>query len=287
MKVADEWFAFETVDEGVTRIWEPWVHDLMQANVWHVRGREADLLVDAGMGVGDLADALRRRGLTGDRPLLLTVTHCHADHVGSAHQFWPRAVHLAEAALLARPSTWHPLLAEEYETDLAAYFGGPDGLEPADGSARGTWDAASSGLVVGALPAPDFDPAAFTVPAAAPTVQLQEGDVVDLGDRAWRVMHLPGHSPGGIGLWDERAGILFSGDVVYDEGMLLDELTGSSIPEYLATMERLRGLPVERVYAGHGRPFGRAQLHERIDAYLEWRGGRTQTSVSQKDLGGR
>jgi glyoxylase-like metal-dependent hydrolase (beta-lactamase superfamily II) len=272
MKVAGEWFSFETVDDGVTRIWEPWVHDLMQANVWLVRGREADLLVDAGMGVGDLAGALRRRGLAAERPLLLIVTHCHADHAGGAHQFWPRAVHVAEAGLLARPSGWHPLLVEEYGADLAQYFAGEGAADPAD-AATPTWDAAASGLVVGALPEPGFDPAAFTVPPAAPTVQLQEGDILDLGDRACRVLHLPGHSPGSIGLWDERGGVLFSGDVVYDEGMLLDELTGSSIPDYLATMERLRELPVERVYAGHGRPFGRRLLHERVDGYIDWRGG--------------
>jgi len=273
MKVAEEWFAFETVDEGVTRIWEPWVHDLMQANVWHVRGREADLLVDAGMGVGDLADALRRRGLSGRRPLFLVVTHCHADHAGGAHQFWPRAIHVAEAALLARPVAWHPLVVEEYGPDLAAYFTGTTEDDPCAGPTT-AWDAAASGLVVGALPAPGFDPAAFTVEPATPTVQLQEGDVLDLGDRTCRVLHLPGHSPGSVGLWDERAGVLFSGDVVYDEGMLLDELTGSSILDYLATMERLRGLPVEQVYAGHGRPFGRRLLHERIDAYVDRRGGR-------------
>ena len=44
-----------------------------------------------------------------------------------------------------------------------------------------------------------------------------------LGDRHFEVLHLPGHSPGSIGLWERRTGILFSGDALYD-GPLLDEL---------------------------------------------------------------
>jgi len=37
---------------------------------------------------------------------------------------------------------------------------------------------------------------------AAPTRVLGAGDVIDLGDRAFEVLYLPGHSPGSIGLWE-------------------------------------------------------------------------------------
>jgi glyoxylase-like metal-dependent hydrolase (beta-lactamase superfamily II) len=40
--------------------------------------------------------------------------------------------------------------------------------------------------------------------------------VIDTGDRHFEVLHLPGHSPGSIGLWEERSGTLFSGDAIYD-----------------------------------------------------------------------
>ena len=78
---------------------------------------------------------------------------------------------------------------------------------------------------------------------ARPTVLVQAGDIVDIGNRHFEVLHLPGHSPGSIGLWEEATGTLFSGDAVYD-GPLLDELPTSSITDYLATMARLRELPV-------------------------------------------
>jgi glyoxylase-like metal-dependent hydrolase (beta-lactamase superfamily II) len=71
-----------------------------------------------------------------------------------------------------------------------------------------------------------------------------------------------------VGLWAEDAGVLLAGDVVYDSGELLDEMKGSSVPDYCATLRRLRELPVQTVYAGHGRPFGRDLLGRRIEEYL-------------------
>ena len=81
---------------------------------------------------------------------------------------------------------------------------------------------------------------------------------------------LPGHSPGSIGLWDCSAGILFSGDAVYD-GPLLDELGDSDIGQYCVTMERLMALPVTVVHAGHDPSFGRDRLRQLAAAYLQRR----------------
>ena len=99
---------------------------------------------------------------------------------------------------------------------------------------------------------------------------MDEGDVIDLGDRHFEVLHLPGHSAGSIGLWEAASGTLFSGDAVYD-GPLLDRLPESDIGAYVQTMKRLRELPVRVVHAGHEPSFGRERLHEIIDAYLKKR----------------
>ncbi len=84
---------------------------------------------------------------------------------------------------------------------------------------------------------------------------------------AIEVLHLPGHSPGSIGLWEAATGTLFSGDALYD-GPLLDEVPGADIAAYVRTMRRLRGLPVTVVHAGHDPSFGRDRLVELCDAYL-------------------
>ena len=49
---------------------------------------------------------------------------------------------------------------------------------------------------------PDYSPATYSIKAAPLTDHIDEGDVIDLGDHAYQVLHLPGHSPGSIGLWD-------------------------------------------------------------------------------------
>jgi glyoxylase-like metal-dependent hydrolase (beta-lactamase superfamily II) len=101
-----------------------------------------------------------------------------------------------------------------------------------------------------------------------PRVRLvDEGTEIDLGDRCFEVLHLPGHSPGSIGLWERATGTLFSGDAIYD-GPLLDELAESSIEDYCTTMERLLRLPVTVVHGGHDPSFGRDRLRELATAYL-------------------
>jgi glyoxylase-like metal-dependent hydrolase (beta-lactamase superfamily II) len=121
--------------------------------------------------------------------------------------------------------------------------------------------------LVTALPYAGFDVADYVMKPARNVQAVDEGTIVDIGNRHFEVLHLPGHSPGGIGLWEAASGTLFSGDAIYD-GPLLDEIDGAHIPTYVRTMKRLRDLPVEVVHAGHEPSFGRARLIELVDAYL-------------------
>src|SRR5262249_38723802 len=122
-------------------------------------------------------------------------------------------------------------------------------------------------LLLTDLPRPGYDPGRYRLRPAPPTCVLTDGDHVELGDRDFRVLHLAGHTAGSIGLLDESGGALFPGDVVYDD-VLLDELTGSSISDYLTTMERLHDLPVQVVHPGHGDSFGPDVLRRIASSYL-------------------
>ena len=121
-----------------------------------------------------------------------------------------------------------------------------------------------------ALPDPSFSLSTFAIQSTRPTRTVDEGDVIDLGDRHFEVLHLPGHSPGSLGLYDSGSGTLFSGDAIYD-GELLDDLPDSSISDYVVTMRRLRELPVQIVHGGHEPSFGRERLIQLIDGYLDRR----------------
>ena len=163
-----------------------------------------------------------------------------------------RAIHQAEAATAAEPGL----------TTLVTGYFPPSVTEP---YLHAGYDMPE--LLIDAAPAEGFDPAAVVIAAAPATRVLHGGDVLELGSRQFEVLHLPGHSPGSIGLWEARTGVLFSGDAVYD-GPLLDELDGSDIDDYIATMIRLRELPVTVVHGGHESSFDRHRLIALCDAYL-------------------
>lgn len=245
LPVATEWFALTEVGHGITRITEPHVRPLLRANFWHVRGRDRDLIVDCGLGVAPLRAALP--SLFAHDPVLV-LTHAHLDHMGSAHEF---------------DDCWaHP-------------------SEPVETPGRGTLDGPTLARMLGlyrenqrlpdtlitARPDSSFDPADYRLPPATVTRYLRDGDTVDLGDRALTVLHLPGHSPGGLALYDEATETLFSGDTIYDDE-LLDDIDGADPVAYRRTMHRLRELPVQLCHGGHAESVEGPRLQQIIDGYL-------------------
>ena len=232
---ADSWYQTQRLANDVTLIFEPHMKPFYRCNIWHVRGRDRDLLVDSGMGVVSLS---RHVALVTERPPIAVATHTHWDHIGSHHEFAERAVHPLEAPVLAAP------------TRQNSYAGN-------------SVTAAKEAEIFERLPPAPYRAESYEIEPAPPTRLLDDGNIVDLGDRHFQVLHLPGHSPGSIALWEATTGILFSGDVVYD-GELLDDV----IEDYIASMQRLCELPVRIVHGGHFPSFGGERYRELIDAYL-------------------
>ncbi len=234
------WFLTIRLAEGLYCTTEPAVHDFWRANAFTVRGRDADLQVDFLCGFAPLRPALPRTG----KPVVAVATHAHVDHVGGFHEFADRRGPAAEAAAFAAMTPQAVLqdwLREERDGPALA-------RPPARGFRLADW-----------------------APRPAPlTALLAEGDVVDLGDRRFRALHLPGHSPGSLGLFDEAAGLLLTGDAIYDDG-IIDDLPGSSVPDYLSTMERLSQLDFALALGGHGPPMTRARLRVIAEAYIRSR----------------
>lgn len=93
------------------------------------------------------------------------------------------------------------------------------------------------------------------VPAGAPPPEpdgfLEEGQVLAVGGVPLTVWHTPGHSPGSICL--VGAGVVFSGDTLFQRGVGRTDLGGGSEEKLQASLRRLLDLPPEtRVYPGHG-----------------------------------
>jgi glyoxylase-like metal-dependent hydrolase (beta-lactamase superfamily II) len=244
--VAKRWFQALPYRDGVLRFNEPFVDPFLQSNIYLVRGRDRDLLVDSGLGLASLRDAL---GDLIERPIVAVATHRHFDHTGGLFEFDEIVVHRDDAEAVANAEGFASVVIEDYPPEEPSGYEAPETL-------------------LHALPAADFDAHAYAVRPVSPTTIVDEGDVIDLGDRRFTVLHLPGHTPGEIGLLDEATRDLFSGDAIYESGVLLDELPESDIPDYVRTMERLRDLDVEEIHGGHDGPFGRKRLLELVDEYL-------------------
>ena len=114
---------------------------------------------------------------------------------------------------------------------------------------------------------PGWSAANYSVRPAPAGRLLDDGEIIDLGDRAFQVIHTPGHSPGGIALSEGKTGVLLSGDIVYD-GPLIDDAYHSDRQDYARTLGQLRKLKVSVVHGGHFPSFGPARLRQIIDEYL-------------------
>ena len=84
---------------------------------------------------------------------------------------------------------------------------------------------------------------------------LHEGDEVALGDKAFRVIHTPGHSRGSICLYCEAEGLLFTGDTLFADGTYgRTDFEGGSWPDMLNTLEgKFADIPSQvTIFPGHG-----------------------------------
>jgi len=250
VQVAERWFEHREIDEGIVLIREPYVDPFLQANLFLVRGRERDLLVDSGLGLAPLRTQLADLW---ERPVTALATHRHFDHTGGLHEFDDIVVHRLDAEAVANAEGFASLRIEDYTPEELSGYEVPESL-------------------LTAMPNVGFDIGDYRVEPVTPTRVVDEGDVVDLGDRRFEVLHLPGHTPGELGLWEGESRTLFSGDCVYESGILLDELPESNIADYVSSMERLRDLPARIVHGGHDDSFGRERLLELIDDYVTRRG---------------
>lgn len=84
-----------------------------------------------------------------------------------------------------------------------------------------------------------------------PGVQHPLADgVVAFGDLV--ALHTPGHTRDSVCLWNSGQHDLFTGDLVLGTGTaVLDDAPGA-LGDYLASLERLRGLEPRTIYPGHG-----------------------------------
>lgn len=218
---------------------------------------EADgglLLVDAGYGSAEATSALARGleslGRRFDEVRRIVVTHGHVDHFGGARFVEERAgrslpvfAHPADAPKMAEGGPRWREVAPRYGAHLARLGVPPEVL------------AAIAG---------DGD-RSFRAPRIREVQPLAPGDRFRTRHLDLEVLHMPGHTPGLVCLYDRSHGLLFSDD------HLLERISPNPLIElgpdgadgffhplraYLESVRRTRALEVDLVLPGHGPPFG-------------------------------
>lgn len=83
---------------------------------------------------------------------------------------------------------------------------------------------------------------------------LKEGDVIKIGNGELQVIHVPGHSPGSVVLYDKEDGFLIAGDVLFRGSVGRSDLPGGNHSTLInGIKEKLLKLPDNTVvYPGHG-----------------------------------
>jgi glyoxylase-like metal-dependent hydrolase (beta-lactamase superfamily II) len=97
----------------------------------------------------------------------------------------------------------------------------------------------------------------FGVPmksAPEPGHKFQEGESLSLGKYNFTVHHAPGHSPGHVIFHCPDEKLLFSGDVIFNQGIGRTDLLGGSYKVLMESIKRwVLPLPDNtRIYSGHG-----------------------------------
>jgi hydroxyacylglutathione hydrolase len=91
-------------------------------------------------------------------------------------------------------------------------------------------------------------------PGPEPTIELEHGQLLNLGSNEFEVRHAPGHTPGHVMFYCAAEKILFSGDVIFKSSIGRTDLPGGSYETLLNSIrQQVLTLPDEtRILSGHG-----------------------------------
>jgi hydroxyacylglutathione hydrolase len=223
---------FFTSKQVADRIWsiDGPSNDLM----YLVLGSKKAMLVDTGMGIGDLKKLV---GSLTDLPLMVVNTHGHPDHAGGNAGFDEVWISPKDENVRSR-MTRYDYRARDYKAANA-------GTNP------------KAAVFLNAL-----------VPDRLYMIHpLSVDQVIDLGGRSFEVLEIPGHTPGSVCLLNSKEKIIFSGDSIIATPAWLYLKHSLPLHVYFESLVKMRDRveEFETIFPGHNpTPIGRQNLHDLI-----------------------
>lgn len=193
------------------------------ANSYLIEGGQGLTLVDPGPAfrIAALVEELTQGGFSLDALQRLVLTHAHPEHAGGTAELLRKK----RVKVYAHPEDL-PVLEGRAKSPRGKGFGG--WLRSLPGQLRKPPEA----LV--------------TVVGASPREPIR-------GLAQWQVLHLPGHTPGSLGLYDPAHGVVLCGDAVSNLGKLRVADGAAVDPAAAATtLRQLAELDIEVLCPGRG-----------------------------------
>ncbi len=82
---------------------------------------------------------------------------------------------------------------------------------------------------------------------------IKSGDLLKLGETVIKVINTPGHTPGGICLYIKKNKLLFSGDIIFNEGIGRYDFSYSDKNALIKSIKKIISIKnLKYIYPGHG-----------------------------------
>lgn len=206
-------------------------------NIYLIDGGTEYALIDVGLdeSLDDVIDLLRTLDFPLSKCKCIIASHADADHVQG----------------LARAK-------ERLKTKAAAHPHAATVLESGDKVQS-----------YAQITAQNFD---IAMPPVKVEMRLKDGQVLKIGNVELTVWYTPGHTPGQLAL--KMGNLLFSGDNLFADGCVgvIDAHHGSNIPDFIASLTRIRDDDSEFCLPSHGPVFRRSpeKLQNAIDRLTKY-----------------
>lgn len=222
-----EWFELYRVAEGVTAIYEPF--QWQEVISYLIEGEESALLFDSGNGIAPITEVV---DFLTNKPVSVLNSHPHFDHVGGNFSF----------------DKIYGLKNDFTINHQKGYKNSEVALEASN-------DALCKKLPQG------VSQNNHQIKPYKITNFIENGEIIDLGNRQLEIIHTPGHTPDSIVLIDRKNRLMWTGDTYYS-GPIWLLFKETNLRHYEQSLEKMiaKSDDIEWLLPAHNTPLADPKL---------------------------